>query len=103
MITFGVILRMIFINYFEQKGSAQCKSSVMLAALNSPGTTIIKAKKSRDHTEKFFKYLKLPINIIRNKNFDTIKAKHPETWYKYYTEYIVYIICMYYVNVFGIF
>ena len=63
------------INYFEQKGSAQCKSSVMLAALNSPGTTIIKAKKSRDHTEKFFKYLKLPINIIRNKNFDTIKIK----------------------------
>ena len=63
------------INYFEKKGSAQCKSSVMLAALNSPGTTIIKAKKSRDHTEKFFKYLKLPINIIRNKNFDTIKIK----------------------------
>ena len=31
------------INYFEKRGSAQCKSSVMLAALNSPGTTIIKA------------------------------------------------------------
>ena len=61
------------INYFEKKGSAQCKSSVMLAALNSPGTTIIKAKKSRDHTEIFFKYLKLPINIVRDKNFDIIK------------------------------
>ena len=63
------------INYFEKRGSAQCKSSVMFAALNSPGTTIIKAKKSRDHTEIFFKYLKLPINIIRNKNFDIIKIK----------------------------
>ena len=63
------------INYFEKRGSAQCKSSVMLAALNSPGTTIIKAKKSRDHTEKIFKYLKLPINIIRNKNSDVIKIK----------------------------
>ena len=39
------------IKYFENKGSAQCKSSVMLAALNTEGTSIIKAKKSRDHTE----------------------------------------------------
>ena len=45
------------IKYFENKGSAQCKSSVMLAALNTEGTSIIKAKKSRDHTELFFKYL----------------------------------------------
>ena len=49
------------IKYFENKGSAQCKSSVMLAALNSPGKTIIKAKKSRNHTELLFKYLKIPI------------------------------------------
>ena len=45
------------IHYFENRGSAQCKSTVMLAALNSPGQTIIKAKKSRDHTENIFKYL----------------------------------------------
>ena len=37
------------INYVENKGSAQCKSSVMFAALNSAGTTFIKAKKSRNH------------------------------------------------------
>ena len=49
------------IKYHERKGSAQCKSSVMLAALNTKGSTIIKAKKSRDHTELLFKYLKLPI------------------------------------------
>ena len=45
------------INYLENKGSAQCKSSVMLAALNSSGTTSIKAKKSRNHTELLFLYL----------------------------------------------
>ena len=29
------------INYFETRGSAQCKSAIILAALNTPGTTII--------------------------------------------------------------
>ena len=61
------------IKYFETKGSAQCKSAVMLAALNTSGQTIIKAKKSRDHSEKLFKYLKLPIKIIKKKKFDLIK------------------------------
>ena len=63
------------INYFERKGSAQCKSAVMLAALNTPGTTIIKAKKSRNHTEILFKYLKLPINIKSGKKYDLIEIK----------------------------
>lgn len=61
------------IYYLENKGSAQIKSSVMLAALNTKGTTIIKAKKSRNHTELLFKHLKLPIKIFKNKNFDIIK------------------------------
>ena len=39
------------IKYLENKGSAQCKSSIMLAALNTKGTTLIKSKRSRDHTE----------------------------------------------------
>ena len=63
------------IRYFETKGSAQCKSSVMLAALNTKGSTVIKAKKSRDHTEIFFKYLNLPITTIKKKNYDVIKIK----------------------------
>ena len=63
------------IEYNETRGSAQCKSSVMLAALNTKGQTIIKAKKSRDHTELLFKYLKLPIKIIKKKKFDIIKIK----------------------------
>ena len=61
------------IEYLENKGSAQCKSSVMLAAINTPGRTIIKAKKSRDHTEILFKHLNIPIRVIEGKKFDLIK------------------------------
>ena len=63
------------INYFETKGSAQCKSAVMLAALNTDGETTIKAKKSRDHSELLFRYLNLPIKINKKKNYDLIKIK----------------------------
>ena len=63
------------IRYNENKGSAQCKSAVMLAALNTKGQTIIKAKKSRNHSELLFKYLKLPIRVINKNNFDLIKIK----------------------------
>ena len=55
------------IQYYENKGSAQCKSSIMLAAINTKGQTVIKAKKSRDHTELFFKYLKMPMKVIKKK------------------------------------
>ncbi len=61
--------------YHENKGSAQCKSTVMLAALNSPGETVIKAKKSRDHTENIFKYLGIPVSIKKNKHKDEIKVR----------------------------
>ena len=63
------------IKYFENKGSAQCKSAVMFAALNTLGETIIKAKKSRDHSELLFKHLRLPIKVIKRKNHDFIKVK----------------------------
>ena len=66
------------IKYFENKGSAQCKSSVMIAALNASGKTLIKAKKSRDHTEKLFKYLKIPIRIKKTKKYDFIEIKQPK-------------------------
>jgi len=61
------------IKYYERKGSAQCKTAVMLAALNTKGQTIIKAKKSRDHSELLFKYLKLPIKVVRRNSYDLIK------------------------------
>ena len=66
------------INYLENKGSAQCKSSVMLAALNASGTTSIKAKKSRDHSELLFKYLKIPTRIKRAQKYDFIDIKQPK-------------------------
>ncbi len=62
------------INFYENKGSAQCKSSVILAGIKTNGKTIIKAKKSRNHTELLFKHLKLPIKIKRKKNFDLIEV-----------------------------
>ena len=34
------------INYLENKGSAQCKSSIIFAGLKTEGKTFIKAKKS---------------------------------------------------------
>ena len=66
------------INYLENKGSAQCKSSVMLAALNASGTTSIKAKKSRNHSELLFRYLKIPIKIKKNKKYDFMDIKKPK-------------------------
>ena len=63
------------INFQEKIGSAQCKSSVMLAALKTPGITNIKAKRSRNHTELLFKSLKIPIKIINRKSYDLIAIK----------------------------
>ena len=63
------------IKYYEKRGSAQCKSSVILAGLRTNGKTFIKAKKSRNHTELLCKYLKLPIKIFNKKNYDLIEVK----------------------------
>ena len=63
------------IKYIEKRGSAQCKSSIIFAAMRTDGTTKIKAKKSRNHTELLCKHLKLPIRIKKNKNFDEIEIK----------------------------
>ena len=39
------------------------------------GKTVIRAKKSRNHTELLCKYLKLPISVKSKKNYDEIKIK----------------------------
>ena len=62
------------IKFIENRGSAQCKSSVIFGAIKTEGETFIKAKKSRNHTELLFKHLKLPIVIKKKKNFDIIKV-----------------------------
>ena len=61
------------IKYSENKGSAQVKSSIIFAGAKTNGKSIIKSKKSRDHTERLFKYLKLPLKLKRKKNFDLIE------------------------------
>tara|TARA_A100001015_G_scaffold179773_1_gene199919 strand:+ start:266 stop:1585 length:1320 start_codon:yes stop_codon:yes gene_type:complete len=61
------------IRYYEKKGSAQCKSSVIFGGIKVNGKTIIRAKKSRNHTELLFKYLNLPIKMKSKKNFDFIE------------------------------
>ena len=66
-------LRPIF--YLENRGSAQCKSAVIFAGMRTSGTTLIKAKKSRNHTELMCKYLKLPVTVENKKNYDLIKVK----------------------------
>jgi len=63
------------INYEELKGSAQIKSCIMLAALNTPGTTKIKCIPSRDHTERLFKHLKLKIKIKQNHKYQIIQIE----------------------------
>ena len=62
------------IKYLEKRGSAQCKSAVILGGMKSDGTTFIKAKKSRNHTELLCKYLNLPISVKSKKNYDLIKV-----------------------------
>ena len=63
------------ISYSENRGSAQCKSAVIFAGMRTNGTTLIKAKKSRNHTELMCKYLKLPVTVENKKNHDLIKVK----------------------------
>ena len=63
------------ISYVENKGSAQCKSAVIFAGMRTEGTTFIKAKKSRNHTELMCKYLKLPITVKNKKIYYLIKVK----------------------------
>ena len=63
------------IKYLENRGSAQCKSSIIFAGLKTEGKTFIKAKKSRDHTELLCKYLGLPIKVNKIKNYDLIEVR----------------------------
>jgi len=62
------------INHLENKGSAQVKSSIILAGLKTEGKTFIKSKRSRNHTEILCKYLKLPVKVKKRKNYDLIEV-----------------------------
>ncbi len=67
------------IKYIEKRGSAQCKSSVIFGGMRADGTTIIKAKKSRNHTELLCKHLNLPISIKTKNKQDEIKISKVKT------------------------
>ena len=60
--------------YNETIGSAQVKSCIIFCALNTPGTTLINAKSSRNHTEQLLKSLKYPIKVKKIKNIDKISV-----------------------------
>ena len=47
----------------------------MFGGMRTNGKTIIKAKKSRNHTELLCKYLNLPVKIQSTKNYDEIEVK----------------------------
>ena len=62
---------------FEEKiGSAQIKSSILLASLNTPGITTVQAAPSRDHTENLLKYINADIKIkkLKKENLITLKG-----------------------------
>ena len=61
--------------YLEKRGSAQCKTAVIFGGMRTSGTTYIKSKKSRNHTELLCKYLNLPITVKNNKKYDIITIK----------------------------
>ena len=63
------------IKYIENKGSAQCKSAIIFGGMRTNGTTFIKAKKSRNHTELLCKYLGLPVTVKSKKKYDEITVK----------------------------
>ena len=66
------------IEYYEKRGSAQCKTCLMFASLNTPGEMQIFAKRSRNHSELMFKNLKIPILIKKQGKIDFIKTSSPD-------------------------
>jgi len=55
------------ISYELPMASAQVKSAIMLAGLNTPGrTTVVEKISTRDHSERIFKYFGVPIEIDNN-------------------------------------
>ena len=63
------------ITYNENIGSAQVKSCMILAALNTPGISIFNTRASRNHTELMLKFLKYPIKIKKKREYEIISVK----------------------------
>ena len=68
--------------HLEILGSAQVKSSILLAALNTPGiTSIIEKKPSRNHTEIFLKKIGANIKIKKLKKGNLITMEGQKNLY----------------------
>ena len=65
--------------HFETIGSAQVKTAILLAALNTPGITQVKENKiSRNHTENHLTTIKTDIKITKLKKGNLISLKGKE-------------------------
>jgi 3-phosphoshikimate 1-carboxyvinyltransferase len=66
------------IEYTLPVASAQVKSAILLAGLNTKGeTTVIEPAETRDHTERLFKFLKAPLQIANSNSKKIFKIKGP--------------------------
>ena len=66
------------ITYEMEVASAQVKSAILLAGLNTPGiTTVVEKEKTRDHTETLLKYYGYEISQEErnNKNFISLEGQ----------------------------
>ena len=66
------------ITYEMEVASAQVKSAILLAGLNTPGiTTVVEKEKTRDHTETLLKYYgyKISQEERNNKNFISLEGQ----------------------------
>lgn len=66
-------------NHIEKIGSSQVKSSILMAALDTPGITTIEEKKlSRNHTENLLKIIGADIKVkkFRNKKLILLRGQH---------------------------
>ena len=62
--------------HFEKIGSAQVKSAILLAALNTPGITTLQVKKiSRNHTENLLNTIEANIKIKKTPTGELISVK----------------------------
>jgi len=68
------------IEYMVPVASAQVKSAILLAALNTPGeTTVIEKTPTRDHTERMFQHFAVDIHIQAHEKGTAITVTgHPE-------------------------
>ncbi len=71
------------IKFIDDIGSAQIKTCICFAALNSPGQTLIKSRRCRNHTEILFNHLKIPIKIKKEKKYDIVKVEGLKNFYSF--------------------